>query len=139
MSEAMTGPRRNVNGRARAAAQQALAGVRIESTDLVEFSSRGRVLVIGGPVARTFASELPPPLKAQTLLTSGEVLPGETVVRQGGRSLTVSGHLGAFTLHLGEPGQPDAETLHADLVLDGGDAATRYADETARLPDCRRG
>lgn len=108
---------------AREAAQQALAGVRVESTDLVEFQSRGRVVVIGGPEAEAFARTLQSPLQAHTLITSGRSEAGEDVTLLDGRGLQVSGHLGAFTLQLGDPEAPDGEVLEADLVLDLGQPA----------------
>ena len=111
------------NQRAREAAQQALAGMRVESTDLVEFQSRGRVLVIGGPSAEAFASTLRAPLQAHVLLTSGAAATGQGVTPLEGRSSCLSGHLGAFSLQLGDAGAADGEVLEADLVLDLGDPA----------------
>lgn len=111
------------NLRAREAAQQVLAGVRVESTDLVEFQSRGRVLVIGGPPAEAFANSLRAPLQAHVLLISGTTEADQGVTPLEGRHLRLSGHLGAFTLQLGEAGAPDGEVLEADLVLDLGEPA----------------
>ncbi|WP_321527489.1 4Fe-4S binding protein [Sedimenticola selenatireducens] len=118
MSEQITDTIRVRNERARAAALAALAGVKVEATDLIEFQSRGRVVIIGGNEALEFASRLQPPLRAQVLLTEGEELPGVPVIPQAGRTLRIDGHLGAFRLQLGEPGKPNAELLTADLILD---------------------
>ncbi|MCW8944248.1 MAG: 4Fe-4S binding protein [Sedimenticola sp.] len=108
------------NARARDAALLAAQSVVLEPTDLVEFQSRGRVIVIGNVEAQEFAPRLTTPLQPQVLLIEGEELPGVPVISQGGRSLLISGHLGAFTVQLGEPGKPNAETLSADLILDLG-------------------
>ncbi|MCW8906798.1 MAG: 4Fe-4S ferredoxin [Sedimenticola sp.] len=121
MSESVTSDSQATNLRAREAAQRAMTGVRVESTGLVEFTSRGRVVVIGGPAAGKVAAQLPKPLQGVALLTSGSAAPDTPVTRLQGRSLKIEGHLGAFTLNLGEPGQPDAAVLKADLVLDLGD------------------
>lgn len=121
MSESVAA-REQRNHDAREAAQRALAGVRVESTDLVEFQSRGRVVVIGGAQAQAFASALPAPLQAQTLLTSGDSIGGKavTVTRLGDRPLRINGHLGAFVLQVGQPGHADAEILETDMILDLG-------------------
>lgn len=120
MNEQITDTTRVRNGRAREAALAALAGTAVKATDLVEFQSRGRVLVIGGPEALEFAPRLDAPLRAQVLLTEGEELPGVPVISQAGRPLSIRGHLGAFQLQLGESGRPNAELLTADLILDLG-------------------
>ncbi|MCW9022127.1 MAG: 4Fe-4S binding protein [Sedimenticola sp.] len=120
MNEQITDAIRVRNSRAREAALAALGSVVVETTDLVEFQSRGRVLVIGGPEALEFATRLDTPLQAQVLLIEGEELPGVPVISQAGRSLSISGHLGAFLLQLGEPGKSNAESLRADLILDLG-------------------
>lgn len=118
MSDQVTDSIKVRNSRARDAALQAAKTVVLESTDLVEFQSRGRVIVIGNSEAMEFAPRLTDPLKPQVLLTEGEELPGVQVISQGGRPLQVDGHLGAFTIQLGEPGKPSAEMLSADLILD---------------------
>lgn len=120
MNEAITDTTRIRNLRAREAALEAIAGLQVKATDLVEYQSQGRVVVIGGNEALEFATRLRPPLHAQVLLTEGEELPGVPVVPRGGRTLRIDGHLGAFRLQLGEPGKPNAELLTADLVLDLG-------------------
>jgi ferredoxin len=120
MSERMTETSEARNGRAREAALAAIGRVTLEPTDLVEYQSRGRVVIIGDAEALEFAARLEPPLQAQVLLTAGEELPGVPVIPLAGRPLRISGHLGAFTLRLGEPGRPNAEALTADLVLDLG-------------------
>lgn len=120
MSEQITDTTRVRNERAREAALAAVASLTAEATDLIEFQSRGRVVIIGGNEALEFAPRLRPPLHAQVLLIEGEELPGVPVISQGGRTLRIDGHLGAFRLQLGEPGKPNAELLTADLILDLG-------------------
>ncbi|MCW8889607.1 MAG: 4Fe-4S binding protein [Sedimenticola sp.] len=118
MSDLVTDSIKVRNSKARDAALTAANAVTLESTDLVAFESNGRVVVIGNVEALEFAPRLTDPLKSQVLLTEGEELPGVPVISLGGRTLKISGHLGAFTLQLGEPGKPNAETLSADLILD---------------------
>lgn len=120
MSEQVTDSTRVRNARAREALESVLSELKSEPTDLIEFQSRGRVVVIGGHEALEFAPRLQAPLRVQVLLTEGEELPGVPVISQAGRALRLSGHLGAFQLQLGEPGKPNAESLSADLVLDLG-------------------
>ncbi|WP_428635025.1 4Fe-4S binding protein [Sedimenticola sp.] len=120
MNEQITDSTEIRNQRAREVALAALKGVPVDSTDLIEFQSQGRVVIIGGAEALEFAPRLEAPLRAQVLLTEGEELPGVPVISQAGRPLQIFGHLGAFRLQLGEPGKPNAETLTADLVLDLG-------------------
>lgn len=122
MSEQITDTTRVRNERARAAALAAVAGMQVAATDLVEYQSRGRVVIIGDNAALEFAPRLRPPLRVQVLLTEGEELPGVPVIAQGGRRLRIDGHLGAFRLQLGEPGKANAESLNADLILDLGAA-----------------
>lgn len=120
MNESITDTTRIRNLRAREAALEAVAGLETTATDLVDYQSRGRVLIIGGNEALEFAPRLRPPLHAQVLLTDGEELPGVPVISQGGRTLRIDGHLGAFRLQLGEPDKPNGELVTADLILDLG-------------------
>ena len=106
------------NAQARAVALGSLSELAIDATALIQFASRGHVLVIGNMDAMDVAHRLRQPLHARVLLTEGAEEPGVPVVHQGGRRLQVSGHLGAFEVQLGEPGKPNAETLHADLIVD---------------------
>lgn len=103
---------------ARAAAQDGLSALGVEPTSLVQFASRGHVLVIGGMDAMELAPRLSEHLHPVMLLTEGSEEPGVPVVPQGGRALRIEGHLGAFRVQLGEQGKPNAETLNADLILD---------------------
>lgn len=103
---------------ARHAALEAMAALTVEPTSLVQFASRGQVLVIGDMHAMEIASRFRPPLRARVLLTTGAEEPGVPVIPQGGRALRLSGHLGDFQIQLGDTGRHNAETLRADLVLD---------------------
>jgi ferredoxin len=120
MSDQITDSRKVRNAKAKEAALLAAQQVVLEPTDLVEFQSRGRVIVIGNVEAMEFAPRLTSPLQPQLLLLEGEELPGVPVISQGGRPVQISGHLGAFSVQLGEAGKPNAETLSADLILDLG-------------------
>ena len=108
----------NINQQARKAAQEAASKLSVTPTSLVQYQSRGKVAVIGGPEAAEFAPRLQPPLHALVVLLTGEDEPGVPLVAVGGRSIKVEGHLGAFTILLGEEGKPNAETLSVDLILD---------------------
>ncbi|MCG6967133.1 MAG: 4Fe-4S binding protein [Chromatiaceae bacterium] len=108
------------NTRARAAAQSAVERLVVEPTGVVHFSSRGRVVVIGGEEAQWLAARLQPPLHAEILLTEGDEDAGVPTTSLGGRNLTISGHLGAFTLELGEKDRHNHQSLHTDMVLDLG-------------------
>lgn len=106
------------NHQARDAALAGLSGLGVESTGLVQYASRGHVLVIGNMEAMELAPRLSEHLHPLMLLTEGGEEPGVPVVHQGGRSLHIEGHLGAFKVQLGEEGKSNAETLNADLILD---------------------
>jgi len=107
------------NAEARDKAQAAVVDMPVESTSLVEYQSRGKVLVIGGDEAMEFAPRLREmKLSPEVLLTSSSVEPGEVVVPLGGRSIDIKGYLGDFKITLGEKGKPNYELLTPDLVLD---------------------
>ena len=107
------------NARASAIAMSAIEELTSsESTSLVRYSSRGRVAVIGGIEAQEFASRLSGSLTAQVVLTDGAVEPGVPTVPLGNRQLQIEGYLGNFTIHLGEAGRANYESLSADLILD---------------------
>jgi len=106
------------NRQARRSAMEAVSRLSSEPTGLVQYHSRGRVLVIGEMDALEMAPRLRGDLTPQVLLTDGVEEPGVPVVHQGGRLLRIEGHLGDFRIHLGEAGKPNAETLRADLILD---------------------
>ena len=90
----------------------------VDSTDLIQYQSRGRVAVIGGLEAMEFAPRLNSGLQPQVLLTDGEEEPGVPTISLAGRTLRVDGHLGAFNIYLGEAGKPNYETITVDLILD---------------------
>ena len=109
----------NTNAVARDAALEAVAQLEVGTTGLVRYTSKGEVLVIGNDEAVEMAPRLSEhDLKVQVLLTEGEDQPGLPSVPQGGRKLELNGYLGAFSVELGEPGQPNYEVLRSDIVLD---------------------
>lgn len=110
----------NINLVAKRAALDAMARLPMEPTSLVEFQSQGRAVIIGDNRALEVAPRLNERLNTWVILTEGVEEPGVPLVPLGGRTLRIEGHLGAFKIHLGEPGKPNGETLAADLILDLG-------------------
>jgi ferredoxin len=108
------------NARARSAAQTAAETLSVQPTGIVQYRSRGRVLVIGGEEAQWLAARLEAPLHAEVLQTAGDDEPGVPTTPLGGRRIQIGGHLGAFEIELGEVGHHNHQTLHADLVVDLG-------------------
>ena len=106
------------NDQARRVALATITDLAIESTTLVQFASRGHVLVIGDMDAMDIAHRMTEPLHAKVLLTDGAEEPGVPVVHQARRSVRIEGYLGAFQVHLGEEGKPTTEVIRADLLLD---------------------
>ncbi len=106
------------NRLAREKAFEAMAQVKTGATPVVRYRSQGRVVIIGGMEALEFAPRLHGALQPMVLLVEGVEEPGVTTVPLGGRKLAIEGHLGDFTLRLGEKGTPGYESLRADLVLD---------------------
>lgn len=89
------------------------------STSIVEYQSRGKVVVIGGDEAMEFAPRLrEKSLHAEVLLTSSCVEPGEVVIPVAGREVLIEGYLGAFKISLGNKGKSNFELIAADLILD---------------------
>jgi len=108
-----------INATARDKAFEGIASLQVQSTDLIEFQSRGRVVVIGGEEAMEFAPRLRDHnLSPVVLLTGGSVEAGEVVVPAGGRQIDIEGYLGKFTITIGEQGKPNFEVLQTDLLLD---------------------
>jgi ferredoxin len=108
-----------INAQAREKAFEIVASLQVKSTDLIEYQSRGRVVVIGDEEAMEFAPRLRDhKLSPIVLLTGGSVEAGEVVVPVGGRKIVIQGYLGNFTIAVGEPGKPNFETLQTDLLLD---------------------
>lgn len=103
---------------ARAQALQILEGQAINPPGSVSYTSRGKVLVIGGEEAQWLAARIAPPMHAEVLLTHGAEEPGVPSVPLGGRRLELEGFLGAFTLRLGEPDSPGFQRLEADIIVD---------------------
>lgn len=106
------------NARANASAMSAVESLVSESTSLIQYSSRGRVAVIGGYEAQEFALRLSGELTAQVILTAGAEEPGVPTIPSGNRPLRIEGYLGNFTIVLGEEGRPSYETVTVDLILD---------------------
>lgn len=107
------------NALAREQALQSVANLSVQPTSLVEYQSRGRVLVIGDESAMLYAPRLREAgLHPLVLLTHGAVEPGEIVIPLGGRGIVLDGHMGAFQIRLGEQGSAHYEQIQADLVLD---------------------
>ena len=106
------------NLRANAIAMSAAETLSSESTSLIQYSSRGRVAVIGNIEALEFASRLTGNLTAQVILVEGAVEPGVPTIPVGNRRLQIEGYLGNFNILLGEEGQANYETVNVDLILD---------------------
>ena len=108
------------NARARSAAQNAAETLSVKPTGIVQYRSRGRVLIIGGEEAQWLAARLEAPLHAEILQTTGDDEPGVPTTPHADRRIRISGHLGAFEIELGEDGRHNHQTLNADLVVDLG-------------------
>ncbi len=106
------------NLRARQEAQIALEKLKVQPTSLLEYQSSGRVAVIGGEQAIELAPRLSGALHPQVILTGGVEEPGAPLVSVGGRSLAIEGYLGNFSIHLGEAGKPNRESVKVDLIWD---------------------
>ena len=118
MAEAMPPSGQPRNAQASAFALAAIEQLSQEPTSLIQFSSRGRVAVIGGIEAQDFAGRLSGDLTVQVVLTSGAVEPGAPTIPVGNRPIRVDGYLGNFNIVLGEEGRPNYETVQVDLILD---------------------
>ncbi len=107
------------NAAARDAALAAAASFQPAGTPVIEYRSRGRVLIIGaGESPDAVAFMLPAPLSARILRLDDDAVADDVSVPLGGRELTIEGYLGAFLIQLGAAGRPGSESLSADLVLD---------------------
>ena len=109
------------NAHASSVAMAAVEQLPVEPTSLIQYSSRGRVAVIGGIEAQEFAARLTDSLTAQVVLTSGAVEPGVPTIPVGNRPIRIEGYLGNFNIVLGEQGRPNHETVQVDLILDLND------------------
>ena len=106
------------NSQARARAQAAIEGLAVTPTSRVEYRSRGRVAIIGGPEALEIAPRFQSQHQTTVVLLHGAEEPSTVVMPLGGRAIGIEGYLGNFTLYFGEPGNANYETLNTDLVLD---------------------
>jgi len=118
MTETAQTSRDVLNAQASALASSAAQALVTESTSLIQYSSRGRLAVIGGVEAQEFASRLGGNLTAQVILTSGAEEPGVPTIPVGNRRLQIQGYLGNFNIILGEEGRANYETVAVDLILD---------------------
>ena len=118
MDETVTPLGNTTNASASAEALAAVEALSPEPTSLVQYSSRGRVAVIGGEEAQDFATRLSGNLTAQVVLTAGAEEPGVPTIAVGNRPIRIEGYLGHFTIALGEEGRPNFETLGVDMILD---------------------
>lgn len=115
-----------LNHLARETAFAAAAALPVEPTALIEFRSQGRLLIIGpAAAALACADTLAATLACALLLTDdAPAVPTSLPVFHGqGRSIRISGHLGAFTVGVAtEQGEVNPATLlgavHFDLLLD---------------------
>ena len=104
-----------------AAKQTALAAIQsisMEPTGLVNYESRGRVLIIGDNHALEIAPRFNERLHAMVILTQGVEEPGVPQIHLGGRQLSIEGFLGDFKVRLSGGGQHNSETVAADMILD---------------------
>lgn len=107
------------NLKARERAEAVVSDLAVEPTALVQFSSQGRIVLITDDTTLGVGSWLTEKgLQVQVVQTSGESEPGYPCLYVGGRALSLTGHLGDFTLQVGEKGKVDHEQVKADLVLD---------------------
>ncbi len=111
-------PAREQNANARAAALSAVKNFSPKPTSRVEYRSMGRVALIGGQEAIEFAPRLNTSLQAQVILLQGTEEPGVPVISVGGRPVSISGHLGAFSIILGVEGKANYQRVDVDLILD---------------------
>ena len=111
-------PVKNMNAAANAAAMSAVERIATQPTSLIQYSSRGRVAVIGGIDAQDFATRLSGSLSAQVILTQGAVEPGVPTIPLANRPIRIEGYLGNFNIVLGEEGRPNCESLQVDMILD---------------------
>jgi len=130
-------PAEGPNGRARASALGAAGHSEPQPTSLIEYRSRGRVLIVGpGEAAAAAARALPEPLAVVVLVTRGEA-PGDmpALAVAHGRLHSLRGHLGDFHASLERDGREVALDADGDwaaqspapfdlvLDLDGGHRA----------------
>jgi len=107
-----------LNLQARSQAQSAMEGLAVRPTSRVEYRSQGRVAVIGGMEALEMAPRFQEKHKTTVVLTEGAEEPSTAVIPLGGRTLSIQGFLGNFTLSFGVKGKPNYETLVVDQILD---------------------
>jgi ferredoxin len=90
----------------------------VEATALVNYQSKGRVVIIGNEQAAEIAPRLSEKLHAMVVLTEGEESPGVTQVPLGGREIAVEGFLGDYKIRITGGGDQNSETIASDIVLD---------------------
>lgn len=106
------------NAYANKVAMSAVESLDFQATSLIQYSSSGRVAVIGSIEAQEFASRLGGNLRAQVILTDGAEEPGVATIPVGNRHLKIEGYLGNFNIFLGEEGKANFEIVSVDLIVD---------------------
>ena len=88
-------------------------------TSLINYQSRGHLLVIGDNEALALCRDWQTPEKLTLINTSSETLPSSSngVIRLNQRQIEVSGYLGNFNITL-EGEMVESQKLSADIVLD---------------------
>ncbi|MCW9048252.1 MAG: 4Fe-4S binding protein [Gammaproteobacteria bacterium] len=118
MTERNSLPEETANAYASKLAMSAVKSLNFQATSLLQYSSSGRVAVIGSIEAQEFASRLNGNLHAQLILTSGAEEPGVPTIAVGNRDLQIEGYLGNFNILLGDEGKANYEKVSVDLVVD---------------------
>ncbi len=95
------------NSDARKVAYAAVAKLKPESTSLIEYQSRGHVLIIAGSEELEALGDLPRALSSELLQFEGSPLNGNT-----GQEISIEGALGQFVVKVAD------QELQADLILD---------------------
>ncbi|MCU7845884.1 MAG: 4Fe-4S binding protein [Candidatus Thiodiazotropha sp. (ex Monitilora ramsayi)] len=111
-------PQQSINLKAKTAALAAMQRLPIEPTSLVNYRSKGRVVIIGDNQALEIAPRLNERLHAMVILTQGVEEPGVPLIPLGGRAIHIEGYLGDFRILLAGGGEHNTETIAADLILD---------------------
>ncbi len=107
-----------INRKAKAEALAAIENMPVEATALVNYQSKGRVVIIGNEQAVEIAPRLSENLHAMVILTEGEESPGVPQVPLGGRDISVEGFLGDYKIRITGGGEQNSEIIATDLVLD---------------------
>ena len=118
MSEQAANSSETRNAKARKAGLAAVASLPTDPTGLIKYQSRGHVAVIGNANAIEIAKRLHGNLRPQLLLLEEAGATNTQALAVGGRSISIEGYLGAFSIRIAEEGAADTETVRVDLILD---------------------